>query len=61
VAFVGVLLAIGIVWQRTFINAHWVSDTLAGLWLGAAATTLLWWLFYRVLLKDRGRPLRSVS
>ncbi|PRB09382.1 hypothetical protein CQ047_11000 [Microbacterium sp. MYb72] len=52
---VGVLLAIGIVWQRTLINAHWFSDTLAGLIGGAAVALLLWWAFEPWLRRDRAR------
>ena len=54
----GILLGAGMVWQRTFINAHWLSDTFAGLACGIGVTLILWWAFYPLLDKDRGRPLR---
>jgi len=54
----GVLLAAGMAWQRTLINAHWVTDTVAGLVAGASTVALLWWAFAPLLAKDRGRPLR---
>lgn len=54
----GVLLALGMIWQRTLINAHWLSDTLAGLAAGAGATLILWWAFAPLLDRDRGKPLR---
>ena len=54
----GALLSAGMVWQRTLINAHWFSDTLAGLAAGAGATLVLWWAFAPLLEKDRGKPLR---
>lgn len=57
----GVLLSAGMVWQRTLINAHWFSDTLAGLAAGAGATLILWWAFAPLLEKDRGKPLRRVK
>lgn len=53
---VGILLAAGMVWQRTLINAHWFSDTIAGLVAGAAAALLMWWLFQPLLRKDHHRP-----
>ena len=54
----GVLLAAGMVWQRTLINAHWLSDTLIGLAAGAGSTLILWWAFSALLEQDRGKPAR---
>ncbi|MET0726367.1 MAG: phosphatase PAP2 family protein [Leifsonia sp.] len=54
---VAALLAVGIVWQRTLINAHWLSDTIVGVAAGAAGTLILWWAFHPLLAKDYGRPL----
>lgn len=54
----GAVLAAGMVWQRTLINAHWLSDTIAGLLGGAGVTLILWWAFAPLLDRDRGRPLR---
>lgn len=54
---VGAVLAIGMIWQRTFVNAHWISDAIVGVIGGASATLLLWWLFWRLLDRDRGKPL----
>lgn len=54
---VSVVLAIGIVWQRTLVNAHWLSDTFAGLLAGALAVVLVWWAFYPMIDKDYGRPI----
>lgn len=51
----GVLLALGMVWQRTLINAHWFTDTCAGLIGGAAVAVLLWWAFLPWLRRDQSR------
>lgn len=51
----GVLLAVGMLWQRTMINAHWFSDTCAGLIGGAAVALLLWWAFLPWLRRDHER------
>lgn len=51
----GVLLAAGMVWQRTLINAHWFSDTCAGLIGGTAVALLLWWAFQPWLRRDQER------
>lgn len=53
---IGALLMIGMVWQRTLINAHWLSDTVFGLIAGTAAGLLLWWMFWPMLQSDYGRP-----
>ncbi|WP_350351178.1 phosphatase PAP2 family protein [Microbacterium sp. A8/3-1] len=52
---IGVLLAVGMVWQRTLINAHWFTDTCAGLIGGAAVAVLLWWAFLPWLRRDHDR------
>lgn len=54
---VGTLLAIGMVWQRTLINAHWLSDALFGVIGGASATLIFWWAFATLLQNDYGKPL----
>lgn len=53
---VAALIGIGMVWQRTLINAHWLSDTVFGLAAGAATTLIMWWAFYTLLRKDYGKP-----
>ncbi|WP_062520993.1 phosphatase PAP2 family protein [Demequina silvatica] len=57
---VGAVLAVGMIWQRTLINAHWFTDAVAGVLGGAAFAALMWWAFALLLDKDRGRPLRRV-
>lgn len=55
---VGVAVMVGMMWQRTLINAHWLSDTMIGLVAGAAAALLLQWAFWPWLQSDHGRPVR---
>lgn len=52
------LLAAGMMWQRTLINAHYITDTFAGILAGASFVALLWWALAPALDKDRGRPVR---
>lgn len=52
---VAALLMIGIVWQRTLINAHWVTDACAGLIAGAGGSLLLIWAFWPWLVRDHLR------
>lgn len=53
---IGALIMLGMVWQRTLVNAHWLSDTFFGLAAGAAASLLMWWVFWPLIQKDYGRP-----
>lgn len=53
---VAAILMLGMMWQRTLINAHWISDTFFGVIAGAGATLLVWWAFWPWLQRDYGRP-----
>ncbi|MHA7132683.1 phosphatase PAP2 family protein [Oerskovia turbata] len=53
---VGALVLLGMAWQRTLINAHWLSDTFFGLAAGIAGALLMWWAFWPLLEQDHGRP-----
>ena len=54
-AVLGGLVMLGMIWQRTLINAHWLSDAVFGVLAGAAAAMLMWWAFWPLLLSDHGR------
>jgi len=54
---VGSLITVGMVWQRTLINAHWFSDAVFGVIGGASATVVLWWAFSTLLARDYCKPL----
>jgi undecaprenyl-diphosphatase len=43
---------------RTYLAAHWLSDTVEGALVGAGVGLLLWWIFTPALARDRGRPFR---
>lgn len=58
---VGGLLMVGMVWQRTLINAHWLSDAVFGLAAGAGGACLMWWAFWNLLAKDYDRPIRFLG
>lgn len=40
---------------RTYLGAHWLSDTFEGLLVGAGVAFLLWWVFAPWLASDRAR------
>lgn len=54
---IGALVGVGMIWQRTLINAHWFSDAVFGVIGGASATLVIWWAFSTLLAKDYGKPL----
>jgi membrane-associated phospholipid phosphatase len=43
---------------RTYLAAHWLSDTFEGLLVGGGLGLVLWWLFEPELTRDRGKPVR---
>lgn len=50
-----VLLCGGMVWQRTWVNAHWLSDAVFGVLAGVAATMVVAWLLHdRVAAEQAG-------
>jgi undecaprenyl-diphosphatase len=55
----GLLLMLGMAWQRTLVNAHWLSDTLVGLVTRVGAALLMWWAFWPWLHREYGRPISS--
>jgi membrane-associated phospholipid phosphatase len=42
--------------SRTYLGAHWLSDTIGGLLLGAGVAVLLWAPFAARLYRERGLP-----
>lgn len=45
------------IWDRTYLSAHWFSDTVGSVLLGGGTTLLLWWGFAPLLEKDNLRRL----
>jgi membrane-associated phospholipid phosphatase len=43
---------------RTYLAAHWLTDTVEGALAGGGIGLLLWWIFTPALARDRGRPFR---
>lgn len=53
VTIAGIVLLIHEIFNRTYLGAHWLSDTLAGLTLGATVALLLWAAFSPRVLRQR--------
>lgn len=58
--FVGVAFVLCTMWERTLINAHWLSDTIAGACLGAGISLFVWWLLGPWMERDNERYSDSV-
>lgn len=43
---------------RTYLAAHWLSDTLESLPIAVGLGLVLWWIFTPLLAHDHGQPLR---
>ncbi|MFJ2742226.1 phosphatase PAP2 family protein [Streptomyces sp. NPDC087440] len=52
---VAALLVLTMMWSRTWLHAHWLSDTAAGALAGAGTTLLLWWAFAPLLAREATR------
>jgi len=55
------LAAVIMILTRTYLRAHWLSDTFEGVAVGAGLALLLWWWFTPKLAAERRRPLDSSS
>ncbi|WP_078988869.1 phosphatase PAP2 family protein [Streptomyces sp. WM6372] len=54
----GAVFTLAMMWSRTWLHAHWLSDTVAGAAAGAGAALLAWWAFSPALAREhdgRGR------
>lgn len=56
--WVGALLVIAMMLQRTLTNAHWLSDTIAGAALGVGGSLLLWYVMQPKLDAEQARHQR---
>jgi undecaprenyl-diphosphatase len=56
VVIVGIAWVVLMAFSRTYLHAHWLSDTLGGALAGAGVALLVAAAFSVLLAKDRGRP-----
>jgi membrane-associated phospholipid phosphatase len=57
----GTLFTLAMMWSRTWLHAHWLSDTLAGAMAGAGCGLLLWRAFAPLLLRERSPANRDTG
>ncbi|MFD9405961.1 phosphatase PAP2 family protein [Streptomyces sp. NPDC059989] len=48
----GTAFTLAMMWSRTWLHAHWLSDTAAGAAAGAGAGLLAWWLCRAALARE---------
>ncbi|MCX5384391.1 phosphatase PAP2 family protein [Streptomyces sp. NBC_00083] len=49
---VATLFTATMMWSRTWLHAHWLSDTVAGAAAGAGTALMLWWVFRHRLARE---------
>lgn len=59
--FAGAVWIVLMMWSRTYLQAHWLSDVVAGLLEGIAVATFVWIIADRVRERRAGPPLISSS
>ena len=42
---------------RTYLRAHWLTDTFEGVLVASGIALVLWWFLTPLLARDRGKPL----
>ncbi|MEV7520613.1 phosphatase PAP2 family protein [Streptomyces sp. NPDC091371] len=48
----GAAFTLAMMWSRTWLHAHWLTDTVAGAAAGAGAGLLAWWIFQPALARE---------
>lgn len=51
----GAVFILAMMWSRTWLHAHWLSDTAAGAAAGVGAGLVAWWLCAPALAREAGR------
>ncbi|MFG2983551.1 phosphatase PAP2 family protein [Streptomyces sp. NPDC048258] len=51
----GAAFTLAMMWSRTWLHAHWLTDTVAGAAAGAGAGLVAWWLLRPALARERER------
>ncbi|WP_329274650.1 phosphatase PAP2 family protein [Streptomyces sp. NBC_00691] len=57
----GVVFTSAMMWSRTWLHAHWLTDTAAGAAAGAGAGLLAWWLCAPALAREAARDRRGAA
>ncbi|MCT4351731.1 phosphatase PAP2 family protein [Streptomyces sp. Je 1-79] len=57
----GTVFTLAMMWSRTWLHAHWLTDTAAGAAAGAGAGLLAWWLCAPALAREADRGSRGAA
>jgi len=55
---IGIAFVLVMMWSRTYLSAHWLTDTFAGAVVGTGVVLMLWWLCAPLLARDDARLAR---
>lgn len=59
--FAGIIYVAAMIFSRTYLGAHWLSDTVGGALIGAGIAVIVWAPFASRLIRERKRPLATNS
>lgn len=57
----GSVYVVAMALSRTYLGAHWMSDTLGGMLIGAGIAVILWAPLASRLIRERSRPISTES
>ncbi|MFD8983680.1 phosphatase PAP2 family protein [Streptomyces sp. NPDC059564] len=57
----GAVFTLAMMWSRTWLHAHWLTDTVAGAAAGAGAGLVAWWLCAPALARESVRDRRGAA
>ncbi len=55
---VGAVYTVGMMLSRTYVGAHWISDTVGGMLVGAGVAVIVWAPFAYLLYREKRANIR---
>ncbi|MEO7349227.1 MAG: phosphatase PAP2 family protein, partial [Terrimesophilobacter sp.] len=59
--YAGVIYTLAMAFSRTYLGAHWLSDTIGGALIGAGIAVIVWAPLASRLIRERKHPVATNS